>query len=285
MLSLPQLLANGHVVAPGAYDALTALLVARAGFPAIYLGGSSIAYTQLGRPDVGFVGYRDVLERLRVIRDRVDLPVIVDADTGFGGVVAVHRTVVGLEAAGAAAIQIEDQVSPKRCGHLQGRRVEPVAVMVAKVLAAVDARRSPEFLVIARTDALAVDGLAAAVERSQAYLAAGCDLVYVEGPRDEAEMRAITSQVGGRHAIDMVEGGRIPLLPAERLASIGYDLIIYPNAITRALVPAAESVLTTLRTEGTTASLLDAMTPFDELQEMLGLPELLAYEASLEDRS
>lgn len=283
MASLRELLTNSHVVAPGAYDALTALLVQRAGFEALYLGGSAIAYTQLGRPDVGLVGYRDVVERLHVIRDRVDLPIIVDVDTGFGGVVAVQRTVAGLEDAGAAAIQIEDQAAPKRCGHLSGRRLEPTAVMVAKVRAALEARRSTDLLVIARTDALAVEGLDSAVERATAYRDAGCDLVYVEGPRHEQEMRAITDRVDGWHAIDMVEGGRIPLLPAEHLASLGYRLIIYPNPITRALVRTAQTVLHTLREEGTTASLLNAMTPFDELQQLLGLPELVALESRMED--
>lgn len=284
MAPLNELLANGYVVAPGAYDALTALLVQRAGFSAIYLGGSAIAYTQLGQPDVGLVGYRDVVARLNVIRDRVDLPVIVDVDTGFGGVVSVENTVLGLERAGASAIQMEDQAWPKRCGHLDGRRVEPTRIMVGKIRAAVEARRSERFLVIARTDALAVEGINSAIERAEAYREAGCDVVYVEGPRDENEMRAITSRVQGWHAIDMVEGGRIPLVPAERLASIGYRLIIYPNAITRSLVHSAQSVLRTLRIEGTTASLLDAMTPFDELQELLGLPRLVELETRLEDR-
>jgi 2-methylisocitrate lyase-like PEP mutase family enzyme len=280
--ALSTLLAQGHVVAPGAYDALTALLVEQAGFPAIYLGGSAVSYTQLGRPDVGLVGYEDVAERLRVIRNRVDLPVIVDLDTGYGGAVAVQRAVAGVERAGASAVQIEDQAWPKRCGHLDGRRLEPTHVMVAKVQAAVDARQSSDLLIIARTDALEVEGLEAAMERAEAYRAVGCDLVYVEGPRSEEEMRTITSRIGGWHAIDMVEGGRIPLLSADRLASIGYRLVIYPNPITRAVVFAARAILSTLITEGTTASVLDRVASFDELQDLLGLPELLAVEDRFE---
>lgn len=279
---LHELLEAGPVVAPGAYDALTALLVQNAGFPVIYLGGSAVSYTQLGRPDVGLVGYADVLQRLRVIRDRVDLPVIVDIDTGYGGVVAVQHAVKGMEQAGAAAVQIEDQAWPKRCGHLAGRRVEPIATMVGKVRAAVEARSSDDFLVIARTDSLTVEGLDAAIERAQAYRDAGSDLVYVEAPETVDEMRAITSRVDGWHAIDMVEGGRIPLIAADELAAIGYRLVIYPNPITRAVVRASQTVLGALASSGTTASVLDSVATFDELQDLLGLPELSALEERLE---
>lgn len=280
--TLSTLLAKGYVVAPGAYDALSALLIQRAGFRAIYLGGSAVSYTQLARPDVGLVGYADVVARLRIIRDRVDLPVIVDADTGYGGVVSVQHAVQGFERAGAAAVQLEDQAWPKRCGHLDGRRLEPAATMVAKVHAAVEARRSSDLLIIARTDALVIEGLHAAIERAGAYREAGCDLVYVEGPRSEEEMQAITSGVSGWHAIDMVEGGSIPLLPADHLASIGYRLVIYPNPITRAVVRAAERVLSALATEGTTASVLGEVASFTELQDLLGLPELTGLEGRLE---
>lgn len=280
--SLRALLSTDVVVAPGAYDALTALLVQRAGFKVAYLGGSAVSYTQLGRPDVGLVGYRDVLERVRIIRGRVDLPLIVDIDTGYGGVVSVQHAVQGIERAGAAAIQIEDQAWPKRCGHLAGRRVESTSSMVAKIRAALESRRSDEFLVIARTDALEVEGMEPALARAHTYREAGADLVYVEGPRTEEEMRTITSGVEAWHAIDMVEGGRIPLLPVNELAAIGYRLIIYPNPLTRTIVRAGQRVLAALSARGTTASVLDSVATFDELQDLLGLPDLVALEDRLE---
>lgn len=279
---LRTLLSASHVVAPGVYDALTALLVQKAGFEVAYLGGSAVSYTQLGRPDVGLVGYRDVVNRVHVIRDRVDLPLIVDIDTGYGGVVAVQHAVQGIERAGAAAIQIEDQAWPKRCGHLAGRRVEREATMVSKIEAALESRSSKDFLVIARTDALEVEGMESALARAHAYSEAGADLVYVEGPRTVEEMQRITSGVRAWHAIDMVEGGRIPLLPADELAAIGYRLIIYPNPLTRTIVRAGQRVLAALSAKGTTASVLDSVATFDELQDLLGLPDLVALEERLE---
>ena len=282
---LRELLEGGPLVVPGAYDALTALLVQEAGFGAIYLGGSAVSYTQLGRPDVGLVGYSDVLDRLRVIRDRVDLPVIVDIDTGYGGVVSVQHAVEGIERAGGSAVQIEDQAWPKRCGHLSGRRVESAPTMVAKIRAAIEARRSPDFLIIARTDALEVEGIHSAIARANAYRDAGCDLVYVEGPTSLQEMRTITSGVDAWHAIDLVEGGRIPLLPVDELSDVGYRLIIYPNPVTRAVAHAGRRVLQALAATGSTASVLDSVTPFDDLQDLLGLGELVALETRLESDS
>lgn len=279
---LRELLSAAFVVAPGAYDALTALLVQEAGFQVAYLGGSAVSYTQLGRPDVGLVGYAGVLDRVRVIHDRVDLPLIVDIDTGYGGVVSVQHAVRGVEGAGASAVQIEDQAWPKRCGHLAGRRVEPTAVMVAKIDAAIEARTSEDFLVIARTDALEVEGMDSTLERVRAYRDAGADLVYVEGPRTVEEMRAVTAGVPAWHAIDMVEGGRIPLLPADDLAAIGYRLIIYPNPLTRTMVRVGQAVLATLASKGTTAPVLDSIATFQELQDLVGLPDLIALEERLE---
>lgn len=279
---LRSLLSEGVVVAPGAYDALTALLVQGAGFEVAYLGGSAVSYTQLGRPDVGLVGYRDVLDRVRSVLGRVDLPLIVDIDTGYGGVVSVQHAVQGIERAGAAAIQIEDQAWPKRCGHLSGRRVESTSAMVAKVEAALESRLSQDFLIIARTDALEVEGMESALARAHAYREAGADLVYVEGPRTVEEMRTITSGVEAWHAIDMVEGGRIPQLPVDELAAIGYRLVIYPNPLTRTFVRAGQRVLAALSSMGTTAPVLDSVATFDELQVLLGLPELVALEERLE---
>jgi 2-methylisocitrate lyase-like PEP mutase family enzyme len=256
--------------------------VQRAGFKVAYLGGSAVSYTQLGRPDVGLIGLGDVLERLRVIRGRVDLPLIVDIDTGYGGVVSVQHAVRGIERAGAAAIQIEDQAWPKRCGHIAGRRVESTATMLEKLQAALESRLSEEFLVIARTDALEVEGMESALARAHAYREAGADLVYVEGPRTADEMRTITGGVEAWHAIDMVEGGRIPLLPVDELAAIGYRLIIYPNPLTRAIVRVGQRVLDALAADGTTATVLDSVATFDELQDLLGLPDLMALEDRLE---
>lgn len=263
------------LVAPGCYDALTALLVEQAGFEAAYLSGASIAYTRLGRPDVGLVTATEVADVLRLVRERVALPLIVDADTGYGNALNVQRTVRSLELAGADCIQLEDQVAPKRCGHLGGKQLVGVADMVSRLRAALDARDAA--LVMARTDAIAVEGLDAALERAEAYLAEGVDLLFVEAPRSREELAAIGRRFGARVPLlaNMVEGGKTPLLAPAELGRLGFRLVIHPGAIVRTLAFAARAMLARLRADGSTEGERERMLDVGGLNELLGTRELL----------
>jgi len=271
------------VLAPGVYDALSALLAEQAGFEAIYLSGASIAYTRLGRPDVGLVTASELENTLANIRERVALPIVVDADTGFGNAINVQRTVRMLERAGARdgaglAIQLEDQVTPKRCGHLDGKRLIPAAEMEGKLRAALDARADPQTLIVARTDAVAVEGFDPALERAERYLAAGADVLFVEALRTTAQMRDACARFAGRAPLlaNMVEGGRTPVLPATELEALGFSVAIFPGGLARALAFAAREYFATLRRDGTTAALRGRMLDFDGLNAIIGTPELLA---------
>ncbi|HVY35342.1 MAG TPA: isocitrate lyase/PEP mutase family protein [Caulobacteraceae bacterium] len=277
-MSLRQRLSGGPaVVAPGVYDALSALLVEQAGFEAAFLSGASIAYTQLGRPDVGLVSLDQVADVTSRICERVALPLIVDADTGFGNALNVQRTVRLLERAGAAAIQLEDQTFPKRCGHLTGKAVEPMSVMVGKIKAAVDARRSEQTLIAARTDAIAVEGFDAALERADAYLAAGADVLFIEAPQSDDQMRAITGRFARRIPLlaNMVEGGSTPILNAAELTALGYRLVITPGALVRALIPQLEALLSSLKTTGSTRAFEGPMTDLKGVNARIGLSDLM----------
>lgn len=266
------------VLAPGVYDAFSALLAAEAGFEALYLSGASVAYTRLGRPDIGLVTETELEETLSRIAERVPTPIIVDADTGFGNALNVQRTVKRLERAGASAIQLEDQTSPKRCGHLDGKTLVSAGEMAGKIRAAVDARASAETLIVARTDAVAVEGLDPALERAEAYLAAGADVLFVEAPRSEADMRAATGRFAGRAPLlaNMVEGGKTPLKPAAELEALGFSIAIFPGGTVRALAHALAGYYASLRQHGTTAPFRDRMLDFGALQERLGTADLLA---------
>ena len=268
----------GIVLAPGVYDAFTAMLAERAGFEALYLSGASVAYTRLGRPDVGLVTETELEETLSRIAERVATPVIVDADTGFGNALNVQRTVKRLERAGAAAIQLEDQASPKRCGHLDGKSLVTALEMAGKVKAAVDARARDDTLIIARTDAVAVEGLEPALERVETYLAAGADVLFVEALRSEGDMRAATTRYAGRAPllVNMVEGGKTPLLPLSELQRLGFALAIFPGGTARAAASALGEYYASLKAHGTTAPFRDRMIDFDELQGLLGTADLLA---------
>src|SRR3954467_14400401 len=213
---------NPLVLAPGVYDALTALLAEQAGFEAVYLSGASIAYTRLGRPDIGLVTASEVADTLENIRERVSLPIIVDADTGFGNALNVVRTVKQLERAGATVIQLEDQVTPKRCGHLDGKALIPTGEMAGKIKAALDARK--QALIMARTDAVAVEGLDQAMERAERYVEAGADILFIEAPRSVEDMKTITARFASRVPMlaTMVEGGKNPVLAAQSLEKPGY---------------------------------------------------------------
>ncbi|MFN8874786.1 MAG: oxaloacetate decarboxylase [Brevundimonas sp.] len=265
------------VHAPGAFDALSALLIQQTGFEAVYLSGASIAYTQLGRPDLGLVSFDHVADVVARICERVDIPLIVDADTGFGNALNVARTVKIFERNGARAIQLEDQTFPKRCGHLAGKGVTSTKDMVGKIHAALDAKRFDETLIIARTDAIAVEGFEPALERAVAYAEAGADVVFVEAPRDQEQMKCIVTTLGRTPAMaNMVEGGKTPILSRDALGEIGFRLVISPGALVRALIPAAERFLRTLGTEGSTVSYVDRMTDLAGVNARIGLEEMLA---------
>lgn len=279
MSKLRERLRSGDiVVAPGVYDGLSALVAAQAGFEALYLSGASIAYTRFGRSDIGLVSMTEVADTLGAIRERVETDIIVDADTGFGNALNVQRTVRLFERNGAAGIQLEDQASPKRCGHLDGKTLVSPAEMVGKIKAALDARQSADTLIVARTDAIAVEGFDAAMERAARYMEAGCDVLFVEAPQSVDEMRTITSRFGNRVPLlaNMVEGGKTPLLSATELAEIGYRLVIFPGGLTRALAHCMTAYFASLKRNGTTAPFRDQMLDFASLNALIGTPELLA---------
>ncbi|WP_406856932.1 isocitrate lyase/phosphoenolpyruvate mutase family protein [Alsobacter sp. KACC 23698] len=255
---------GGIVIAPGVYDALTASLAATAGFEALYLSGAAIAYTRLGRPDIGLVSMTEVAEALAHVCERVDTPVIVDADTGYGNALNVQRTVRLFERAGAAGVQIEDQTFPKRCGHLADKGVIPAGEMVGKIRAAVDARRSEATMIIARTDAVAVEGFDAAIERAGRYAEAGADMLFVEAPRTRDQLGAVAAALQGRAPLmaNMVEGGQTPILSGPELEALGFALVIFPGAIVRALARAAQDFYGVLRRDGTTDAFRDRMFDF-----------------------
>jgi 2-methylisocitrate lyase-like PEP mutase family enzyme len=263
------------LVAPGVYDAFGAVFAEHAGFEALYLSGASIAYTKLGRPDIGLVSVSEVEATLAAVCDRVRLPVIVDADTGFGNALNVLRTVRQLERAGAAAIQLEDQSTPKRCGHLEGKSLVSAAEMAGKLKAAVDARTSA--LIIARTDAIAVEGLEPALERAERYLEAGADVLFIEAPRSLEEMKAVTQRFSTRVPLlaNMVEGGKTPLLPAASLEALGFALVIFPGGLARRLGHAAREYFEALKRDGSTDALCERMLDFAGLNKALGTPEML----------
>lgn len=266
------------LLAPGVYDALSALIAEQAGFEALYLSGASVAYTRLGRSDVGLTTATEVAQTLAHITERVGLPVIVDADTGFGNALNVQRTVREFERAGAAMIQLEDQAFPKRCGHLDGKAVVPVGEMCGKLAAALDARRSSDTLVMARTDAVAVEGFDAALERAERYLDCGVDALFIEALRDPQQMRTACERFAGRVPLlaNMVEGGKTPVLSAPELGALGFRIVIFPGGTARAVGHALQRYYATLQQDGTTAALRGEMLDFDGLNAVIGTPELLA---------
>ena len=278
-MSLKELLdVPGILVAPGVFDALTGLIAEQSGARAVYLSGASIAYTRFGRPDIGLVSMNEVADTIAVLRERISLPVIVDADNGFGNALNVQRTMRVFERMGANAVQFEDQTLPKRCGHLDGKALISKDEMVGKVRAACDARASSETLVIARTDAIAVEGFEAAIDRAEAYLSAGADLLFVEAPQSRAQMAAITRNFGGRVPLmaNMVEGGKTPLTDAADLESLGFDLVIFPGGIVRALAATAVEYYDNLLANGSNAAFRNRMYDFKGLNEVIGTTGMLA---------
>ena len=274
------------LIAPGVYDPLTALIAEQAGFEALYVSGAAIAYTRLGRPDIGLVSMSEVVDTVALIRDRVRAHLVVDADTGYGNALNVERTVRLLERAGANAIQIEDQYFPKRCGHLDDKVLIPAAEMVGKIRAATDARNSRETLIIARTDAVAVEGFERAIARAGLYREAGADVLFVEAPRKREELARIGASLGKGTPLmaNMVEGGKTPLMSAAELQTLGFAFVIFPGAIVRALAKAAEEFYASLKANGSTEPFRQRMFDFDALNRLIGTPDMLArgkrYEAA-----
>lgn len=266
------------LLAPGVYDPFSALIAAQSGAEALYLSGASIAYTRLGRSDVGLVTYTELCDVVTQICDRVSLPLIVDADTGFGNALNAQRTVRGLERAGAAMIQLEDQDFPKRCGHLDGKAVIPVEHMVGKLHAALDARQHADTLILARTDAVGVEGLAAGLERAERYLEAGADALFIEALRSEADMQTVCRQFAHRVPLlaNMVEGGKTPLRSVAELGALGFRLVIFPGGAARAVAHTLQGFYQNLNQQGSTATWAHQMLDFAQLNQLIDTPGLMA---------
>jgi 2,3-dimethylmalate lyase len=274
---LRELLAGPEpVVAPGAYDALSARLVEQAGFDVVYMTGFGSTASLIGRPDVGLLTGTEMIDNARRIVAAVGVPVIADADTGYGNAVNVVRTVQGYEQAGVAGIHLEDQVMPKKCGHMSGKTVIGVDEMVGKIRAAVAARRDPDLLLIARTDAAAVDGLAAAIARGRAYADAGADLLFVEAPTSDDDIATVAAELHGVAPLvfNWAEGGRTPPLSLDRIAELGFSLVLFPIGTLLAATAGIRALLATLRTDGTPAAALPGLPTFDGFTDLIGLPEI-----------
>lgn len=264
---------GGPIILPGAPNALTARVIEEAGFEAAYVSGAGVTNTYLGMPDLGLMSITELAAHVAAMADSVSIPLLVDADTGFGNALNVQRTVRQLERAGAAAIQLEDQVSPKKCGHFEGKDVVSLEEMVGKVKAAVDARLDPETLIIARTDALATEGMSAAIDRAGAYSAAGADILFVEAPRTAEQMAQIVRAVPGLHMANMVEGGLTPLTSRAELAELGFSIALYANAAMRGAVVGMRRVMDHLMTHGDTKEAADLMITWADRQELVRKPE------------
>ena len=269
----------GIIVAPGAYDCLTAKLIEREGFPAVYMTGAGIALTRLGKPDLGFATLSEMVSNAAAMATTVSIPLIADADTGYGGSLNVYRTVREYERAGVAALHIEDQVFPKRCGHLDGKQVVASEEMVIKLRAAVEARTDADFVVIARTDALAVTGIDDTLRRCQAYVEAGADVLFVEAVRSQEEIERLVREVTVPLLYNFVEHGKSPLLPIMELQRLGFKIVIFPGSIMLAVLPLVCEILGEIKQQGTTDGLLHRMTNVVELFETMDLSEMLALDA------
>ena len=265
------------ILAPGVFDGLSARMASMAGAEALYLSGASLAYTRFGSPDIGLVSMSELVDTVAAITERITTPLVVDADTGFGNALNVQRTCRRLAQAGAAAIQLEDQTLPKRCGHLSGKTLVSSGEMAGKISAAKDALAGTDCLVIGRTDAIAVEGLAPALARAEAMLAAGADILFVEAPPDLTAMQQLTGQFSTRVPLlaNMVEGGRTPMLPLAELGTLGYRLVIYPGAFVRALTWLGTSFYSDLLEDGSSAAWQDRMLDLGGLNRLLGTDEIL----------
>jgi len=269
---------EGIIVAPGCYDALTAKLIEKSGFEALYMTGAGVSMSTLGIPDVGLTTLSEMLTRVSQISQAVSIPLIADGDTGYGNPLNVYRTVREYERAGAAAIHIEDQVMPKKCGHELGRKLVPVEEMKQKIQAALDARKSSQFRIIARTDARTEYGLEEALSRAKAYEEAGAEMIFVEAPQTVDEMKEIHRAINAPTLSNMVEGGKTPLLSAPELEAIGYKIVIFPNALTRIMTKAAVGLLKELKEKGSTRGMMDRMFLHGELFELFDFPRWMELE-------
>jgi 2-methylisocitrate lyase-like PEP mutase family enzyme len=261
----------GILVAPGAVDALSARLVEQAGFPAVYATGAGIVNSQFAVPDLGLATMTEILQQVQRMVQATELPVIADIDTGFGNPVNVYRTVQEFDRAGVAAIQIEDQVMPKKCGHFAGKEVVPAEEMVAKITSATEARSETGPLVIARTDAIATDGFDDAIRRANMYREAGADLIFMEAMESREEMKSVPQLIDAPLVVNMTEGGRTPLCPAEELQQMGYSLVIFPNALMRTAAFAMREALSHLRKHGSSEELLPKMLSWEERQTLVNI--------------
>ncbi len=266
-----------YVIVPGAYDTLTARLVQLAGFDAVYLTGGGFSRAN-GYPDVGLLTLPEVVRFIGLTVEAVDIPVIADADSGYGNAVNVLRTVREFEKSGVAAFHLEDQVTPKKCGHYEGKQIVSVGEMVGKIKAAVDTRRDANLVIIARTDARAVEGLPAAIDRMNAYLEAGADVAFVEAPQTVEEVAAIPRAVKGPALLNVFEGGKTPALPARQIEAMGYRIGIYPSQTHRAAIRAAKEVLAVLKRDGDTARIEDRIATFVEREEAVDTARWRALE-------
>ena len=277
-MSLKMRLQNNKIlVAPGVYDGLTASLATEAGFETLYLSGAAVAYTRLGRPDIGLSTASEMADTMTLIADRTDTPVIIDADTGFGNALNAQRTMRLYERAGASALQMEDQSYPKRCGHLADKSLITVSEMAGKVAAMADARASVETLIIARTDAIAVEGFSAAMDRAEAYLEAGADVLFIEAPQNRTQMEQMTKHFAGRIPLlaNMVEGGETPITGAEDLENIGFSIAIFPGGIVRALAKTAQDYYRSLHASGSNRPFTGRMFDFKGLNQVVGTAAML----------
>ena len=275
------------LVAPGVYDGLTASLATDAGFEALYLSGAAVAYTRLGRPDIGLSTCSEMADTMALIADRSDTPVIIDADTGFGNALNAQRTMRIYERAGAAALQMEDQSYPKRCGHLADKSLISTSEMAGKIAAMADARASDETLIIARTDAIAVEGFNAAVDRAEAYSEAGADVLFIEAPQNRAQMQEMIAHFAGRIPLlaNMVEGGETPITGADDLQSIGFSIAIFPGGIVRALAKTAQDYYQSLHANGSNRPFADRMFDFKGLNDVIGTADMLEKGAHYDGKS
>ena len=275
---LKSIIKTETLLAPGIYDALSGLIAEQSGAKAVYLSGASIAYTRFGRSDIGLVSVSEVHDTLAAVTDRIKIPIIVDADTGFGNALNVQRTIRSFERAGAAAIQIEDQSFPKRCGHLDGKVLIKKDEMVGKVKAAVDSRKTSDTLIIARTDARAVEGLQEAIDRAHAYHEAGADVLFIEAPRSVDELKLIRKSFHLNIPLlaNMVEGGKTPVKTANDLKSLGFNIVIFPGGAVRAATFQLQEYYAGLLENGSNAEFSKRMHDFDSLNAVIGTPELLS---------
>ena len=275
---LKSIIKTETLLAPGIYDALSGLIAEQSGAQAVYLSGASIAYTRFGRSDVGLVSVSEIHDTLASVTDRIKIPIIVDADTGFGNALNVQRTIRNFERAGAAAIQIEDQSFPKRCGHLDGKVLIKTDEMVGKVKAAVDARKTSDTLIIARTDARAVDGLQEAIDRAHTYKEAGADILFIEAPRSVDELKIIRKSFHLNTPLlaNMVEGGKTPVKTADDLKNLGFNIVIFPGGAVRAATFQLQEYYAGLLENGSNAEFSKRMHDFDSLNAVIGTPELLS---------